>query len=155
MILIGLIAAAMAAIVNVWSKKISLSNDALSMMAYFIIGTSIFSGLWMAINGTWQTPSMQGVIYIALAGLSANLAHYLVIQAHKRLPSAVYGSLIYLGIPTTAISGWVFLQETLGAQTIIGISMIIASNLAMVWYGSKTKHQRRKYVKRLSEADLA
>lgn len=91
---------------------------------------------------TWQTPSTAGVwiVMIVLGGMGA-LAHWLLILAHRHSAASVLAPFFYAQILGAAFLGWLVFREVPDRWTLLGIAIVVASGLYLVY----RERVRQKY----------
>jgi S-adenosylmethionine uptake transporter len=122
--LIGVASAILAAFNTVHGKFLLSKNHPLSLTLTKVLALLVFSSLWVAISGTWQRPDASAVLYMMIAGCVANLSSFWAVLALKEATPSYYGVLVYLAIPISALSGYLFLGESLSMLSNLGIVLL-------------------------------
>lgn len=122
--LIGMISAILAALNTVHGKFLLHLDHPVSLTFTKVLALVVFSTLWVVLAEAWQTPDIDAVIYMMIAGCVANLSSFWAVLALREATPYFYGMLVYLAIPISALSGYFFLDETLSILSILGIVLL-------------------------------
>ncbi len=94
--------------------------------------------LWL-MNGSGHavldpiTPDPRFTLYLLGTGLAATIAHVFISYAFTWAPAAVLAPLGYFEIVTATILGWLVFHDFPDTLTFLGVAIIIASGLFVLW----------------------
>lgn len=71
-----------------------------------------------------------GIVYGIVIGI---VVYYLFLHGLKRMNASVASSLMYVEIPSTIVLGYIFLDEVLTVNFLLGAVMIVASSMLLRW----------------------
>jgi drug/metabolite transporter (DMT)-like permease len=83
----------------------------------------------------WKLPTQGDLFLLILVGLLAALGFYFLSQAYRLAPASAIAPFEYTAVPLSAVLGYIFWEDILGSQSIIGIVLIMVSGLYI--FGSK------------------
>ena len=120
--LVALISSLMAAIAFVTVRKLSVTEPALRIVAYFaLIGlfVSAIPLIW-----TWQTPTLSQWLILIAIGLTTTIGQLLLTRGYQSADAASVGIFTYTSVPFGAFLGWLFWQELLDQNFLLGAILI-------------------------------
>jgi drug/metabolite transporter (DMT)-like permease len=82
----------------------------------------------------WQMPQGIDWLYIGLVGICTQLGQTYLTRALQSERVAITSSLNYLGVLYALIFGWMFLQESYRATTLVGIVLVVGGVLLNLVY---------------------
>ncbi len=91
--------------------------------------------------GTWILPEREHVMLALLCGAAVAVGGSLLFQAYRLAPGSTVAPLEYVQLPLAALAGFVVWGEIPGIRTLLGIGLIVAGGLTVV-YGSGTAERR-------------
>lgn len=101
---------------------------------------ALFSGLLLAAGSkagiamlTPVMPDMANMLYIAGAAVAATIAGVLGVYAYRSAPASTLAPLQYLEIVSATAFGWWVFGDLPDALKWLGIAIIIASGLYVIW----------------------
>jgi len=101
---------------------------------FFIIGTFVTA---LALPFVAVRPTLAEVPLLLGVGLSGALAQWLLSIAFKNAPAAVVSVFNYSGIVWATFFGWVIWNQLPVRTVVIGGTIVIASNMFVVWRESR------------------
>ncbi|MEM6727033.1 MAG: DMT family transporter [Pseudomonadota bacterium] len=81
----------------------------------------------------WVVPDPSDWALFALIGLSTGLGGYFISQAYKVAEAAVVAPFEYLALPIAIAMGFLVFGEVPRASTFLGIALILAAGLFIIW----------------------
>ncbi|SIS97399.1 EamA domain-containing membrane protein RarD [Roseivivax lentus] len=113
----------------------SLSRHVASMTMHAISGGMATAVLLPAvvILGAWTVPSARDAALLAALGLLGTYAHLLMIWSLKYAPSTTLAPMQYIEIPVATLFGFVIFGDLPGPQASLGIAVICAAGLYVIW----------------------
>lgn len=93
-----------------------------TLLYVFSVGTTVMAGPCFM---NWVSPTFNEWVLLVAVGLCVMINHSLIVQSFKHAPAAYLSPLSYSTIVYAAIFGWLFLNESMDIETILG-SMLIA-----------------------------
>lgn len=90
--------------------------------------------IFMAVSGiaqpfVWRTPLWSDVGVMAVTGLFAGIAQYLVTQAYRLAPVSLVAGFDYTHIVWATLFGYVIFHDVPGANVLVGAVIVIAAGL--------------------------
>jgi drug/metabolite transporter (DMT)-like permease len=128
---LALIAASMHATLGIILRHIGQTEKPETIVFYFVTIGTVIAGLMMPWVAT--IPQMVDVPLLIGVGLSGLIAQYFLSAAFGNAPAAIVTVFNYSGIIWATLFGWVIWQDWPAPAIWIGGSIVIASNLFMVW----------------------
>lgn len=122
------------------TRLVAQKEDPWSMQFYAGLWGGLFAGLLLLIGGsvgipflTPVMPDMTNTLYIAGAAVAATIAGVLGVYAYRAAPASTLAPLQYLEIVSATILGWWVFGHLPDAVKWLGIAIIIASGLYVIW----------------------
>lgn len=129
--LLGLAAAGLQSGVGISLRFLGKTEKAFTMAFYFILFSGVVGAIGMPFFG--HMPQAQDIgllVAIALIGLLGQLA---ISEAYRHAPPAVVSPMGYSGLAWSVMFDLVFWGAIPAWQTVVGGSIIIGSNLFILW----------------------
>ncbi len=123
MVAIGVGAAMCAALAYTMIRKIGTSEHPMVIILYFPIITFLVVGPYTAMH--WIQPTPQEWLILIGVGITTQIAQVYMTKAFQGEKAADFVHFYYLGIIFAAGIGLVLFGESLTAQSIFGISIIV------------------------------
>ena len=122
------------------TRRMSKRGDPLTLQAYSGLAALIYvlPVLWL-FNGTGHTaldpiiPDLRFTLYLLCTGIAATVAHMFISYAFTYAPASVLAPLGYFEIAPTVIFGWLVFDNLPDPLTYLGIAIIVASGLFVLW----------------------
>lgn len=122
------------------TRLVAQKEDPWSMQFYAGLWGGLFAGLLLLVGGsigipflTPVMPDMTNTLYIAGAAVAATIAGVLGVYAYRAAPASTLAPLQYLEIVSATILGWWVFGHLPDAVKWLGIAIIIASGLYVIW----------------------
>jgi S-adenosylmethionine uptake transporter len=122
------------------TRLVSQKEDPWSMQFHAAIWGGVFTGLILLFgHGSGITmlqpvlPDLTNSLYIAGAGAAATVSGVLGVYAYRAAPASTLAPLQYLEIVSATIFGWWVFGHLPDALKWLGIAIIIASGLYVIW----------------------
>jgi S-adenosylmethionine uptake transporter len=122
------------------TRLVAQKEDPWSMQFYAGFWGALFAGLLLVIGGragiavlTPVMPDPTNMLYIACAAVAATIAGVLGVYAYRSAPASTLAPLQYLEIVSATILGWWVFGDLPDALKWLGIAIIIASGLYVIW----------------------
>jgi len=131
--LVALASSLMAAIAFVTVRKLSATEPALRIVAYFAIFGLIISAV--PLIWTWQNPTPTQWLMAIAVGLATTIGQLLLTKGYACAPAASVGIFTYTSVPFGAFLGWLFWQELLDLNSFVGAILILFAG----WIVLRTK----------------
>ena len=101
---------------------------------FFVVGTFVTA---LALPFVAVRPTLTEVPLLIGVGLSGALAQWLLSVAFKNAPAAIVTVFNYSGIVWATFFGWMIWNELPLPAVVIGGTIVIASNMLVVWRESR------------------
>jgi drug/metabolite transporter (DMT)-like permease len=102
------------------------------------LGVTLMLAVFVFVTGRWQNLEQGQVIALLASGAVGIFAgDTLLFLALNRLGPRRNSALYALNAPMAAVLGWMFLDESLSLQAVIGIGLTIAGVLLAILYGNR------------------
>jgi drug/metabolite transporter (DMT)-like permease len=125
--LLGLLAGLCFSLYLIITRKLAGTTPPAAGLAYAaLIGAVATSA---SLPFVWVTPAPTHFAMMAGIGLSASVAHYMIIRAYERAPAAVLAPFNYTEILGATVLGYLLFGDFPDATTCAGIAIIVASGL--------------------------
>ena len=143
--LLPVVAAFSLALFYLLTRLVSQKEDPWSMQFYAGLWGGLFSGLLLLVGAsagiailTPVVPDTTNTLYIAGAAVAATIAGVLGVYAYRAAPASTLAPLQYLEIVSATILGWWVFGHLPDAVKWLGIAIIIASGLYVIWRERQT-----------------
>lgn len=100
-------------------------------------GQFAFAGLFFCLlwpQTQWHISAPDWYRLLLLGLLCTVISHGLWVKASSELPGVITSSIYYLYVPLTMLQSFLFLDETISHQMLLGAALIIGANLTVVVY---------------------
>lgn len=138
--LLPVVAAFSLALFFLLTRLVAQKEDPWSMQFYAGLWGALFAGLLLFFGSragiaflSPVMPDMQHTLYIAGAAVAATIAGVLGVYAYRSAPASTLAPLQYLEIVSATILGWFVFGDLPDALKWLGITIIIASGLYVIW----------------------
>lgn len=115
------------------------------MQTYTGISGAVFLGAVLLIFDPLEVrifqitaPSTTALWMLGAFGLLATVNHLILVQAFRRAPASVLAPIQYLEIVTGVVLGWIIWDYIPNALKWLGIGIIVASGLYIIWRERQT-----------------
>ena len=125
--LIGIAAAAMAALAKVTIRDMADTEPTYRVVFYFGVIASAVSAIPLLWG--WQTPPSHVWIWLVAIGITGTVGQMLMTHAYQIANPGQIGPYTYASVIYAALIGWAFWNEALLITTAIGSVLIIASGV--------------------------
>ncbi len=122
------------------TRLVAQNEDPWSMQFHAGIWGAIFCGVLLFFGeGTGSqifdpvVPGMTASLYLLGVGVTATISGVLGVYAYRAAPASVLAPLQYLEIVSATIFGWLVFGDLPDALKWLGIAIIIASGLYIIW----------------------
>ena len=134
-LLYSLVFALVDAFVMLSSRKLAAGNKPGTIVFYFALFATIFSGLFMPFM--WKTPAIDDVIRFAAIGLGGGTAQICVTQAYRYAKAGTLAPMIYSSMLWSVLFGYLIWQEVPTTNLWIGGAVIISCGLFIIYRENK------------------
>ena len=121
--LVALSSSLMAAIAFVTVRKLSATEPPLRIVSYFAIVGLFISAI--PLIWAWQTPSLREYLMLIGVGLTTTIGQLLLTRGYQNAPASSVGIFTYTSVPFGTFLGWLFWNELLDSNFLIGAILII------------------------------
>ncbi|MCV9999842.1 DMT family transporter [Pararhizobium sp. YC-54] len=122
------------------TRLVAQNEDPWSMQFHAGVWGAVFSGILLYIgDGTGSEifdpvmPDRTASLYLLGVGVTATISGVLGVYAYRAAPASVLAPLQYLEIVSATIFGWLVFGDLPDALKWLGIAIIIASGLYIIW----------------------
>jgi S-adenosylmethionine uptake transporter len=122
------------------TRLVAQNEDPWSMQFHAGIWGAVFCGVLLVIGeGSGSeifdpvVPDMTANLYLLGVGVTATISGVLGVYAYRAAPASVLAPLQYLEIVSATIFGWLVFGDLPDALKWLGIAIIIASGLYIIW----------------------
>tara|TARA_R110001592_G_scaffold93054_1_gene270498 strand:- start:7284 stop:8147 length:864 start_codon:yes stop_codon:yes gene_type:complete len=141
-ILVGLVSAAFFAILPFIQQRNQHLDSMTRAFGQYSFALIVF--LPMSFESNWDLTQQDWVYLIILGTVCTVGAHTLWLRASTVLPPTNTSLIFYLGTPIAMITSFIFLDEAMPTQKIVGAGLIISANVFAVFI---SRMKRRKSLK--------
>ena len=93
--------------------------------------------------GAWVLPETEHLLLALLCGSAVALGGSLLFQSYRLSPAATIAPFEYLHLPLAALSGYLIWQEVPEPSTFVGIGLIVAGGIAILYRSRRSKRPAR------------
>jgi len=133
---VGISASALMGLAYNCVRKLSSSEHPLVIMFYFPLLCLPVSGLWIIFG--WVMPQGLEWVYLAMAGLTSQIAQYYLTRAYQIAEIATVSIVNYTSIIYTIALGFIIFDETFNSMTYLGMALVCAGVIINVLYKTRT-----------------
>ena len=124
-VLAGLASAFLAASAYVSVKLLSRTDSAFTIVLWFSAIATVVSGVQVAVQGVWVTPSPRAIVALAGVGIFATVAQLMMTRAYS-VSAAARVSVFGYATPVIAyVLGQVILAEAIGWRGALGCALLV------------------------------
>jgi drug/metabolite transporter (DMT)-like permease len=119
-------------------KRIRSTDDSGTTVLFFTIVGTVITGASLLI--AWRTPTIDALSSMALLGAFATAGQLLIMtMAFRQADAAALAPYNYTSIVWAALFGYVIWGETIGTVSLVGITMIVGSSIAVALRGREAE----------------
>lgn len=122
-------------------RKLSSTEHPLVIMFYFPLLCLPVTGLWMVFN--WTMPFGREWIYLAMVGLTSQVAQYYLTRAYQIAEIATVSIVNYTSIIYTITLGFIIFGESFNSMTYLGMGLVCAGVIINVLYKTRVTQQKK------------
>ena len=138
-VIIGLCAAFCVSLVSIFLRALSSTEDSFTTVFYFLLTGLFGTGIYMIFAGTLPHPA--ALIPLIGAGAASSMSLLMKAQSYKYAEASLLSPYTYTAILWSALLGWLFWDELPTPSIWIGASIVIASNLFILYREQKKKKE--------------
>lgn len=116
--LIGLIGTTFASIAMVTIRKLSSTEPAVRTVFYFAIIACLISVI--PLTWAWKTPTIKEWLLLIGVGIASTVVQLLITRGYASAPASQVGIFSYSSVIFGALIGWLFWNELLDVNSLIG-----------------------------------
>jgi drug/metabolite transporter (DMT)-like permease len=128
--LIGLLGGGLASLAKVTLRRLGRSEPSVRVVFYFALLSSLISSVPMI--WSWRTPSAAEWGWLALIGLLGTLGQLMLTRGYAIACTATVSPITYTSVLFGAAYGYLFWQESLTVQFILGAVLIALAGLLAI-----------------------
>jgi len=134
-----LVAALFWAIAMILMRTISKSESSLSQIFFMNSFNVILLG---AISlPMWHGMDMRQITIALATGIVGGVGQYILIEAARRLPASVLGTVEYSALIWSFIFGYLFWREEPAQTVYVGAAMLIAAGIVLAWSERRNRRE--------------
>lgn len=133
----SLIGACFTAVVTITVRQLSATESPVTIAFYFMLMSALAFALTLPFS--WVAPSPEQLFYLAGVGLSGGLAQIIMGVSVRYAPVSTLVPFDYSQIIWTILISWLLWDQLPGTNIVLGVSIVIASGLYIVY----REHKRR------------
>lgn len=122
------------ALSSLLARRLGRTEPASVTSAYtwlmFLAGSTPFA---LFASGPWTIPAPDDLGLIAIVGLIAGSAHFLIIAAYRAAPATVVAPFEYVAMLWGSVFGYVFWSEVPDSWNLAGMALIVVGGLLVVY----------------------
>ncbi|MEW8562249.1 MAG: DMT family transporter [Candidatus Thiodiazotropha sp.] len=130
--LIGLLGGAFASLAKVTLRRLGRSEPSVRVVFYFALLSSIISAIPML--WSWQQPTPAEWGWLALIGLMGTLGQLMLTRGYAIAAAATVSPMTYASVLFGAAYGYLFWQETLTSQFVLGALLIAFAGILAIGF---------------------
>jgi drug/metabolite transporter (DMT)-like permease len=107
-----------------------------------VLALNLFNVLVMSVFAipAWQPMSLRDFAFIVVSGVIGGTAQYVLVEAARRVPAGVLGTVEYSSLVWAFVLGFAFWGEEPAAVVYAGAGLIIVAGLLVAW--SESRYRR-------------
>ncbi len=129
--LAALLAAFCGALASVIVRKIGSEERSVVLLISPLLGNFLAMGL--ALPFVWTPLQLPDLLLMGVVALFGLIGAFLSILAYRAGEAAIVAPMQYSQILWAVFFGWVFFEESVDLQTLLGAAIVIVSGLYIVW----------------------
>ncbi|HBC71581.1 MAG TPA: hypothetical protein DEG23_01955 [Coxiellaceae bacterium] len=137
---------------DVINKKMLASENLLSLLFYFYLGTAVISFIPALL--VWKQMGLKEVLYLLMSGVGGVSILYCILKATNATEISSIAPYKYVELIISIIVGYLLFNEVIKISTIIGASLIIPSALLIGYYEIKKERTKTKLVETYDSGSL-
>ncbi len=122
-------------------RKLSTTEHPLVIMFYFPLLCLPVTGLWIVFN--WTMPLGREWVYLAMVGLTSQVAQYYLTRAYQIAEIATVSIVSYTSIIYTITLGLIIFGESFNSMTYLGMALVCAGVIINVLYKTRLTQQKK------------
>ncbi len=122
-------------------RKLSSTEHPLVIMFYFPLLCLPVTGLWIVFN--WTMPQGREWFYLAMVGLTSQVAQYYLTRAYQIAEIATVSIVNYTSIIYTITLGFIIFGESFNSMTYLGMALVCAGIIINVLYKTRITRQEK------------
>lgn len=126
-VLIALFGAILGALAKVIVRRMSISESPQQVVFYFAFFSTVLAFVPAMLN--WVTPSLAACGWLLCVAITSTIAQLLLSKGYGLAPAGQLGPYTYSSVVFAALLGWLFWQEVLDLNSIIGVVLIISAGI--------------------------
>lgn len=130
-IALTLAAAACYAIYQIQTRMLSPSENTWTMLFYTALVGTVSMSLALPLFWSGPLPSLREALLMASLGIYGGTGHFLLISAFRHARASTLSPFLYVQLVWASLFGWLFFDHLPDALSLAGMSVIVASSLAM------------------------
>jgi drug/metabolite transporter (DMT)-like permease len=139
---LALLCALFAAFGMIFLRQMSRTEHALTTTFYFCLTSLV--GAALTICWGWPIPSVRDCQLLLVIGLLGTGAQFLMTAAFRYAEASIVVPIEYTGIVVVTVLGYVFFREVPGVTIWVGVPLVIAAGLLIVWGESRQEPARER-----------
>jgi drug/metabolite transporter (DMT)-like permease len=140
--IVAIMAAGAGALAMITVRQLNRIDQPLTIVFYFTLLTTLFSGLTLPFN--WVTPTPTDWALAVVMGGCGGIGQYFMTRAFGLAPAAVVSPFNYAGLLWATFLGWLVWGDVPKTHVFIGAAVVIASGLVILY---REIHKARERVK--------
>lgn len=111
----------------------TISRSESSLVLVFSINVFYVVVLGVVALPTWQAMDLREVASVVATGIIGGLGQFVLIEAARRVPAAVLGTVEYSALIWSFVFGFLFWGERPALVVFVGAALVIAAGLLLAW----------------------
>lgn len=130
-IALTLLAAACYTIYQIQTRMLSPSENTWTMLFYTALVGTVSMSLALPLFWSGPLPNLREALLMASLGIFGGTGHFLLISAFRHARASTLSPFLYVQLVWASLFGWLFFDHLPDALSLAGMSVIVASSLAM------------------------
>jgi drug/metabolite transporter (DMT)-like permease len=125
------------AITAIFTRKLT-QTASITCIMFYLTGMQLIFGLICAgFDGDIALPDATTLPWLIVIGLAGLTAHFCMTTALSLAPASVVMPIDFVRLPTIAVIGFLFYDESVNLLLVVGAAFILAANYANIVYGQR------------------
>ncbi|MEM8789426.1 MAG: DMT family transporter [Pseudomonadota bacterium] len=129
--MMALMGATMAALAQVFIRKLVQTERTAAIVFYFSVTTTILSLFTIPFGWVWPAPWV--IVALVSAGIFGGLGQILLTSAYRFAPTGVVAPFEYVSMLLAIAVGYVAFAEVPTSRTLAGASLVVVAGLFIIW----------------------
>jgi drug/metabolite transporter (DMT)-like permease len=139
-VLLGLVSAAVFALVSIYNRKANQADNPMVTLFYGGVVGTLLSSAMVPFFWSRHSPDLREWLILASTGVSSTIGHFFINSAYRHAEASALTPFVYAQIVSATLMGWLVFRQFPDVLTIIGIMIICASGMGIALFEHRRLH---------------